>query len=331
MMSGPDVGLWGRRVLHDPPASFIFAAMWVQNVILACVVLGADGGARSGEVASEVETPTAQLLAPWPLDDVQFDDCVTAMADALRQADWGQRGSQDVILAWPRWRNDSLFPLPDEQAMITAVVSTINARSGAMVRFDMEPRAQPGSRLLVTELVLTGPVRSGQRTGYGLELLVRDAEKGNVPLRYVYSFRLSPAAARVIRAEEDEMPLGESLQSEPPERLDDVVHDVEGDIERRVRFPWGRVYFLDRKSAERVMLLSRGESHEADQYSVSLEAMSQKGDLTIRVRAYFADEAGLVVDRTPENEYELPERRRRRITLSTSASAVRTVILIERD
>jgi hypothetical protein len=107
---------------------------------------------------------------------------------------------------------------------------------------------------------------------------------------------------------------------------------VDEDVERETELDCGRLLFLDRKTAERLVLLSAECQRQDDgTLLVGLELVCRRKRLEVEAWAEFFDHRGRGVNRTRAQEYRFREGQIRVITLSSGLPSEQVVVFIEKD
>lgn len=100
---------------------------------IVCLLASCQEPERSGPLPRQ--GPGASVLS-----EETFDTCAAQFADALRRWPVVDRAEAPVLLASPRWRNESSYGVRDGSALTLRMAKAINLRTGAKVRI-----APPGA------------------------------------------------------------------------------------------------------------------------------------------------------------------------------------------
>lgn len=141
------------RMPHKSLRKAIFPTVLLAGIVGGCL----SSGCGSPEQRAK---DTRNSHRGPPLSEDRLDDCASRFADALRRWSVVENADAPVLLANPRWHNESAYPDKNGPATARELVEAINLRTGAKVRI-----TPPGSFdcHYATELVLAQDTGAGRQ------------------------------------------------------------------------------------------------------------------------------------------------------------------------
>ncbi len=161
----------------------------ISLVVTGVFAVAGPREAVSAGMSSRPEHPVG------PLNFVQFDDCAARFADALRRWPVVDRTESPVLLASPRWTNETSVVVKDGPAFAVRLGEAITMRSGSKVQI-----ASPGAAgcQYATELALVSASDSRDQPILVLRFSVTRAGLGSPVLEEVYTVRTLPSTRPVF-------------------------------------------------------------------------------------------------------------------------------------
>lgn len=216
------------------------------------------------------------------LDPIDFDNCVSQFADAMRRWPVVDQAAAPVKLAYPEWRNRSGESMPHAEKMVGEIVQAINLRTGAKVRI-----AETGAVgcHYATELSLApaeGPMAkpvlamtwSVMRPGTRASLI-----ESIVPIGRKPADKDSPGDKKAATTKPA------SLFGPPPKPAPPSYHVI--------RYEGGRLHLDKRLADGRVVVLSASASRDAGgQLCVRVTLLGRDSDVDLRLSAAYRDRSG---------------------------------------
>ncbi len=216
------------------------------------------------------------------LDPIDFDNCVSQFADALRRWPVVDKADAPIKLAYPEWHNPSGEHIRHPDRLIRDMVRAINLRTGAKVRI-----AAPGEVgcHYATELSLApaqGPMAqpvlamtwSVLRPGTRATVIESIVPLGRKPTRKTTAKGPLPATTRPAGL------FGPGPQPKP------ITYHV-------IRYPRGRVHLERSLAAGRVTVLDETASRDGDgRLAVELTLLGHGPDAPLRLSWQYEDGSG---------------------------------------
>jgi hypothetical protein len=263
-----------QGTVYAPAPFAAIGRVWTQAAILAAATVACSHLIGCAGLEAFGSRPT-QDHRTAPLTPVQFDECAARFADALRRWPVVDRADAPVLLAYPRWKNQTELPLKDSRAFVRGLIEAVNLRTGAKVR-------------------LAAPGTVGCR--YATELAMLPAEDGRSQPIIVLALRVTrpglpnPVLEEVCPIRQAAAP-GVSLFGPPATRP--FAPPAQAPTYQLVRFDRGEVYLDTRTALQRVEILGERTWRDASgQWCVELKLVSRPADMFIDVLAYYANAGG---------------------------------------
>lgn len=265
--------------------------------------VGCEGGDLSGLGLGQAHRPS--FLSP-----AKFDDCAGRFADALRRWPVADRADAPVLLAEPRWRNESSVRVRNGQAFARRLAQAVNLRTGAKVRI-VHPDTI-GCRY-ATELVLLPAV---DQTGQSVLVLTwRVIRPGSRTLSLEEACTVRRLKATASSGSLFAPPAKPSSPTERPYQY--------------IAFAGGRVGLDSELADGKVIILGERTRRDVDgRMRIELRLLSRTADTPIEALPFYVDGSGKRYPSSKTVRYALEASKPKTVTLTLPKAARSYEVLI---
>ncbi|MBN1347762.1 MAG: hypothetical protein JXQ73_34065 [Phycisphaerae bacterium] len=245
----------------------------------------------------------------------EFDDCAARFADALRRWPVVDKADQQILLAAPRWKNESPLAVSDGQQVARELAEAVNLRVGAKVKI---VHANTIGCRYASELVLEPARNNLDQAVLALTLhVLRPGTQTSLLEEVSIVRRLPPPQA------------GGGLFSPRPRAAPTTRPGQPERSYQVITFERGQVHLDPALAAGRVSILGERTTRDADgKLHVELRLLSRPEDSSVEVLAYHLDASGQRRPPLSPNRYELQAFKPRTLVLTLPKSARRYDLFI---